>query len=106
MSDTDPVAAFVSEVTWRFAKTMPLWPHWYVMEQWNPDREAEFAELVRRIFEEGRDEEWGSGTYRRTVRYYYLDGYKYWAMDPTIDETDLVNRARLDGKGPADGFTS
>jgi hypothetical protein len=24
--------------------------------------------------------------------------------DPTIEETDLVNRARLDGKGPAEGF--
>jgi len=25
-------------------------------------------------------------------------------MDATIGETDLINRARLDGKGPADGF--
>jgi hypothetical protein len=100
----DPVERFVSEVRWQFAKTMPRWPHWYVMEQWNSGREAQFTELVRRIFEKGVDEQWGVGEYERTVRYYRLGEYKYWIMDPTIEETDLVNRARLDGKGPAEGF--
>ena len=100
----DAVEKFIAEVKWRFAKTMPQWPHWYVMEDWNPGREAEFGELVRRIFEEGRDEQWGTGKWERTVRYYYAGNYKYWVMDPTIEETDLINRARIDGKGPADGF--
>jgi hypothetical protein len=99
----DPVAAFVSSVSWRFAKTMPRWPHWYVMKDWNPGRDAEFNELVRRIFEAGSDEPWGEPPYRRVVRYYRLGDFKYWSMDPTIEETDLVNRARLDGMGPADG---
>ena len=56
------VETFVAEVTWRFAKTMPDWPHWYVMKPWNPGREAEFMELARRIFEEGRDEQWAGLT--------------------------------------------
>lgn len=99
-----PVETFIATVTWRFAKTMPQWPHWYVMKAWNPGREAEFMELVRRVFEEGRDEQWGTGEHERTVRYYYAGGYKYWVMDPTIEATDLINRARTDGKGPADGF--
>jgi len=34
----------------------------------------------------------------------YAGDYKYWVMDPTIEATDLINRARLDAKGPADGF--
>lgn len=96
----DPVEAFVREVEWRFARTMPQWPHWYVMKPWNPGREEEFMELVRRVFEEGRDEPWGDGSARRIVRYYYLGDHKYWVMDPSIDETDLVNRARVDGTGP------
>lgn len=95
------VETFVAEVTWRFAKTMPDWPHWYVMKPWNPGREAEFMELARRIFEEGRDEQWAAGTaYERTRRYYVMGAYKYWSMDPTIESTDLINRARLDGTGP------
>jgi hypothetical protein len=101
---TDAVQRFVAQVKWRFAKTMAPWPHWYVMEDWNPDREPEFRELVRLIFQEGHDEQWGVGEWEWTVRYYYFGDYKYWVMDPTIDETDLINRARIDGKGPADGF--
>jgi hypothetical protein len=101
----DSIERFVGEVAWRFAKTMPLWPHWYVMKAWNPGREADFTELVRRIFENGRDERWGEGkSYARTVRYYHLGEYKYWVMDATPEATTLINRARIDGKGPADGF--
>jgi hypothetical protein len=55
-------------------------------------------------FEEGRDEQWGAGKWQRTVRYYYARDYEYWVMDHTIEETDLINRARIDRKGPADGF--
>ena len=83
---------------------MTQWPHWYVMRDWNPDREPEFSELVRRIFEDGRDEQWGVGERKRTVRYYYAGDYKYWVMDASIEETDLINCARIDEKGPADSF--
>ena len=100
----DTVEKFIAGVEWRFAKTMPQWPHWYVMKHWNPGREAEFMELVRLIFEEGQDEKWGIGTeHERTVRYYSAGDYKYWVVDPTIGETNLINRARLDGRGPAEG---
>ena len=100
----DAVEYGIAKAKWRFAKTMAKWPHWYVMEDWNPEGEPEFRELVRRIFEDGHDEKWGIGKWERTVRYYYTGGYKYWVMDATIEETDLINRARIDGKGPADGF--
>ena len=99
--DSAAIERFIAEVKWRFAKTMPDWPHWYVMRQWNPGREEEFMELVRLIFEQGQNEQWAVGTpYERTTRYYVSGEYKYWAMDPSIAETDLINRARLDGRGP------
>ena len=101
---TDAVDRFIAEVKWRYAKTMPRWPHWYVMKQWNPEREAEFMELVRLVFDEGSDQQWGTGDCERTVRYYYAGDHKYWVMDPTIETTDLINRARVDGRGPAEGF--
>ena len=74
------------------------------MKDWYHTYKFAFVELVRRIFEEGVDEQWGAEASERTVRYYRLGEYKYWVMDPTIEETDLINRARLDGKGPADGL--
>ena len=73
---TDAVEPFIADVKWRFAKTMARWPHWYVMKDWNPGREAAFMELVRHIFEQGRDEQWGVDKWERTVRYYYAGSFK------------------------------
>ena len=73
----------------------PSRPHWYVVEDWQPEFQTEFMELVRRIFEEGVNEIWDAGSFTRSVRYYKRDGYKYWVMDPTIEQTDVVNRARM-----------
>ncbi len=28
-----------------------------------------------------------------------MGDYNYWSMDPTIETTDLINRARLGGTG-------
>ena len=102
---SESVGKFIAEARWHFARTMAQWPHWYVIKHWSADREAEFMELVRLVFVEGRDEQWAGGTlHERTVRYLYAGGYKYWVMDSTVDETDLINRARLDGRGPSEGF--
>ena len=104
MTDALPesVLRFIAEARWLFAQTMPEWPHWYVLKRWHPQREAEFMELVRLIFETGRDQVWQPGTPReRTTRYLNVGEFKYWVMDPTIDTSDLINRARLDGAGPS-----
>jgi hypothetical protein len=45
----DPVSKFIAEVKWVFAKTMPKWPHWYVVKDQIAGREAEFMELVRLV---------------------------------------------------------
>ena len=46
----------------------------------------------------------GRREHRRIVRCYSVGNYKNGVMDATIEETDLINRARLDSMGPADGF--
>lgn len=30
----------------------------------------------------------------RVVTYFNVDGYRYWVMDPTIEGTTLINRAK------------
>jgi hypothetical protein len=42
---------FISSVTWRFAKTYPKWPHWYIVRE-NVD-EASFLEFVKIIRKDG-----------------------------------------------------
>ena len=42
--------AYIDEVRWQFAKTMPQWPHEYTVRDWRTDLDdifADFVELVR-----------------------------------------------------------
>lgn len=82
---------------------MPLCPHFYNVLSWNPEKRAGFFKLVRAIFSHGYKEEWPppyekvniSSYKKRIVTYLNVDDYKYWVMDPSIAETDLINRAKI-----------
>ena len=50
---TDPqVMHLIDQQTWRFAKTMPEWPHWYCLRKEAPDPDA-FEALASHIVENG-----------------------------------------------------
>ena len=49
----DELLRFVSEETWTYAKTMPKWPHEYIVRE-RVDREL-FERLVRFIRSHGHD---------------------------------------------------
>lgn len=88
----DPdILNFIQTSQWRFAKTMPQWPHEYVVREWRPDKERVFRRFVVTIREHGYDAKFGRVTYR----YLDIDGWKYWTMDETVEETDLINRASV-----------
>jgi hypothetical protein len=75
----------------RFAKTMPESPHWYVKRDHR--NEADYVELFDTIAREGRREKFRGATYR----YWYRgDGYKYWAMTTDIRQSRIINRAKVD----------
>lgn len=93
------VNEFIKGTKWQFAKTMPTAPHWYTLLKWcTNNQRMGFGELVTSIFNHGEDVQWG----RRTYKYLTIGEFKYWSMDPTIQSTDLINRAYLDGRGPGD----
>jgi len=93
-SDLRIIREFISDVEWRFAKTMPDAPHWYTVLRWNPDKSKGFFLLAAAIFEIGEEGIWTdpSGTTHQR-KYFHLDGFKYWSMDASIEKTDLINRA-------------
>jgi hypothetical protein len=92
---TSGIEEFISSQTWIFAKTMKKWPHWYALRKNCPwDLRPYYRELARLIFEEGYD----IHAFGRTFRYYDVGPYKYWSCDPTIDKTDLINRAFINRK--------
>lgn len=87
---------------WRFAKTMPLEPHWYTLRKnWNDD---DFIELVMFIRE--------NGYIVRYKKYKYIhfniNGFHYWTMGAPIwyksgtPCTILINRAKIEYETPYD----
>ena len=51
-----------------------------------------FPEIARFIRDEGFVAEYG----RQGPNWYYIvDEYYYWTMDKNVEDTDLVNRAKL-----------
>ena len=81
---------FVDSQQWTFAKTMPRWPHEYIVR----DRvdEALFAALVRHIRAHGREGRF----YRRVLLYYEETGMVYWTMGEPLAQTTVVNRCGSD----------
>jgi endo-alpha-1,4-polygalactosaminidase (GH114 family) len=88
----DPdILEFIQTSQWRFAKTMPEHPHEYVVRSWRPDKEPVFERFVMVIREKGYDARFLDATYR----YLEIDGWKYWTMGDELNETVIINRAKV-----------
>lgn len=99
--DIGALRAYISAAEWRYAKSMPRWPHFYTMLEWDLARADGFGELMRALAEHGYDEWWPEDVEEyayaspRKVRYFKLDGWRYWAASTTGGEPDMVNRAQV-----------
>jgi len=85
------IREYIKSVRWVYAKTMPRHPHEYTLRNWRIDKIDEFNRFILFIREQGYDEYF----YKKKMRYYNIDGYKYWTMGSPLEETILINRARL-----------
>lgn len=88
MSFPPQLATFIEEQQWTFAKTMPEWPHEYIVRE-RVD-ESLFVELVRHIRAHGYEGHF----YERVTVYFEEAGKVYWTMGAPIEETTIVNRCR------------
>ena len=80
---------FIEKHTWTFAKTMPQWPHWYIIR--NDSNSDQFAKFVTYIRENSKPRIWEG------VEYLYLDmpPYTYWTIGNPVEETKIINRAKI-----------
>ena len=67
---------------WKFAKSMPQWPHWYVLREDGSAREFDF--IARLIEQFGYPDKWGT----RTDCYLVIGKFKYWAIDNVLESSD------------------
>ena len=92
---------------YRFAKTMPRIPHWYVtVDSWRGP--LGYHLICGAIWKFGTRERWGPYNHP----YLYANGWKYWVMSddkpedvPIPTRGSLINRARSERRHPFDGLT-
>lgn len=94
----DQISTFIANHEWTFAKTMPQIPHWYTLRR-NAKRDEDFAAFVQEIRFRGIVRQFGS----KSFTYFDLDGWTYWTMGAPVEETILINRARLPGNDTPPG---
>lgn len=113
MSEDQPVRAmtlgearaFIDDQHWTYAKTMPQWPHEYIIKWHRPEQAERFTAFVRLILSAGEVIPWPEDSPNPKYHNVYLviDGFKYWAMGPgggqlrgasdDANDRDCVNRA-------------
>ncbi|MBL8549240.1 MAG: hypothetical protein JNJ73_04600 [Hyphomonadaceae bacterium] len=87
----EEVAAQLLAHDWKFARTMPQWPHEYTLRKnWNGS--IPFENVVQFLRDHGRHARWGKARAKRI--YWDHDGYEYWSMGASLSETTLINRGR------------
>ena len=85
---SDALREFIDSSQWTFAKTMPEWPHEYIVRE-RVDENL-FVQLVRHIRASGYEGKF----YRKSITYYDDDGLVYWTMGAPLEETTIINRCR------------
>ena len=81
---------FVTESRWTFARTMPTWPHEYLVRGRVDDRL--FEALVTHIRAHGYEGRF----YCRPITYFAEDGRVYWTMGAPIPQTTIINRCKAE----------
>ena len=79
---------FASEEQWTYAKTMPAWPHEYLVRA-RVDEEL-FERMVKHIRSNGSEGHF----YQQKITYYEEDGLVYWTMGAPLEATIIINRCR------------
>jgi hypothetical protein len=79
---------FIKAEKWTFAKTMPEWPHEYLVKR-QVDYDL-FEATVRHIREHG----FQGRFYQKEITYFAEDGMLYWTMGTPLEKTIIINRCR------------
>lgn len=89
--DYEKLRDMISRCQWTFAKTMPWAPHEYIVRGKCPLSEEEFLYFIDMQRRFGVEERWGNYLHS----YLYIDDYKYWTMGAPVEETIVMNRAKI-----------
>ncbi|MDO8722517.1 MAG: hypothetical protein Q7J31_09860 [Syntrophales bacterium] len=84
----DALREIIDSSQWTFFRTMPEWPHEYIVRE--RDNEKLFLQLVHHIRANGYEGKF----YWTSITYYDDGGLVYWTMGAPLEETIIINRCR------------
>ena len=95
----EEVAALLEAHPFRFAKTMPQWPHWYTLRtEWEEVGTGDKFELVVQfIRDRGYVERFPDPVRGKVFIRLDVGEHKYWTMGSPLHITKLINRATIAG---------
>jgi hypothetical protein len=78
---------FIENSSWTFAKIYAeTWPHYYIVrDRVDVDLFIKLVKHIRQFGDEGP-------FYNKKYIYFEEDGYVYWTMGASIEETTIINR--------------
>lgn len=83
---SEDLRRFIGAERWKFAATLPDWPHEYLVRE-RVDRTL-FERVVRHIRSNGYEGRF----YEREVRYYEEEALVYWTIGAPVEQTVIINR--------------
>jgi len=89
--DIEHIKSLLNSEKWMWAKTMPGIPHEYIVRGKTKMSEDDFLMIVHAQRDLGKVEIWGNYSFP----YLYVDGYKYWTMGDTFENTIILNRQKV-----------
>lgn len=94
----EEIRDFIASQNWRFAKTMPDDPHWYVVSYAHDKPFYDFVSHINRH---------GSAKLYKKVYYICFDfeGYTYWSIPVLSEDKIVLNRAELKNEKQKGGLT-
>ena len=96
MDTIEAFRRFVGKRNWRYAKTMPQWPHEYTVRQFDDPQEDQALFERSVIFIRAHGERRKFEPTGKSSVYLDIDGRQYWTMGAPVEETIIINRAWLD----------
>ena len=78
---------------WKFSKSMPQWPHWYVLRDDGSAREFDFVDRLIKKF--GYEDNWGT----RKNSYLVIGKFKYWVIEDVLNRAAPISNAAMRRRG-------
>lgn len=92
--DLAKIKDLLSSLNWKWSKTYLTVPHEYIVRGKCGLSDEDFLYIVHAQRDLGIHERW----WKYNFPYLHVDGYKYWTMGDTFENTIIINRQKLFGE--------